>query len=85
MEEKAKDKPKSKPTPKTTSKAKEKGIEDQFDKIFDELEDVQVTTVSGRITEIVGMLIRAVVPRVKIGELCLVKRENAEPLQVEVV
>lgn len=38
----------------------------------------------GRITEAVGMLIRAVVPQVKLGEMCLIKREG-EPLAAEVV
>ena len=48
------------------------------------MEDVELTTVHGRITEVVGMLIRAVVPNVKMGELCLIKREG-EPLAAEVV
>lgn len=54
-------------------------------KVIERLEEVQVTTVSGRITEIVGMLIKAVVPQVKIGEVCLVKRAPMEPLMCEVV
>ncbi len=60
-------------------------LDDRFDKLIGELEDVQVTSVSGRITEIIGMLIKAVVPRVKIGEVCLVKREELPPLRAEVV
>ncbi len=56
----------------------------EFDKLLGSLEDVQVHTVNGRITEIVGMLIRAVVPQVKIGEICLIKREG-EPLLAQVV
>lgn len=61
-----------------------KDVEDEFDKLLGGLEEVQLTHVNGRITEIVGMLIKAVVPHVKIGELCLVKREG-EPLRTEVV
>lgn len=57
----------------------------ELEKILGGLDDVQLTTVNGRITEIVGMLIRAVVPNVKIGELCLVKRDRMEPLRAEVV
>ncbi|MGA8165227.1 MAG: flagellar protein export ATPase FliI [Waddliaceae bacterium] len=57
---------------------------EQFDTILAGLEDLQLTTVNGRITEIVGMLIKAIVPQVKIGELCLIKREG-EPLRTEVV
>lgn len=52
--------------------------------ILGHLEQVQLTTVMGRITEVVGMLIKAVVPQVKIGEICLIKREG-EPLMTEVV
>jgi type III secretion protein N (ATPase) len=59
-------------------------LDDGFDKLIGELDDMQLTTVNGRITEIVGMLIKAIVPQVKIGEVCLVKREG-EPLLTEVV
>lgn len=55
-----------------------------FDKLLSHLEDVELTTVHGRITEIIGMLIRAVVPQVKMGEVCLIKRDG-EPLAAEVV
>jgi type III secretion protein N (ATPase) len=55
-----------------------------FDKLIGSLDELQLTTVNGRITETVGMLIKAIVPQVKIGELCLVKREG-EPLRCEVV
>lgn len=57
----------------------------QFDQLIGGLEDLQLSTVNGRITEIVGMLIKAIVPEVKIGEVCLVKRDNQEPLPTEVV
>ena len=55
-----------------------------FDKLISHLEDVELTTVHGRITEGVGMLIRAIVPQVKMGEVCLIKRAQ-EPLAAEVV
>lgn len=55
-----------------------------FDNLIGGLEELELTTVNGRITEIVGMLIKAIVPQVKIGEVCLVKREG-EPLRTEVV
>ncbi len=55
-----------------------------FDKLLNHLEEVELTTVHGRITEIVGMLIRAVIPQVKMGEVCLIKRPG-EPLAAEVV
>lgn len=55
-----------------------------FDKLISQLENLELTTVHGRITEIVGMLIRAVIPQVKMGEVCLIKREGS-PLMAEVV
>jgi type III secretion protein N (ATPase) len=56
-----------------------------FDQLIHQIDKLELTTVHGRITEIVGMLIKAVVPQVKIGEVCLVKRDNMEPLLTEVV
>jgi type III secretion protein N (ATPase) len=55
-----------------------------FDKLLSHLEEVELTTVHGRTTEVVGMLIRAVIPQVKMGEMCLIKRDG-EPLAAEVV
>jgi type III secretion protein N (ATPase) len=55
-----------------------------FDPLLHHLEEIELTTVHGRITEVIGMLIRAVIPQVKMGELCLIKREG-EPLAAEVV
>jgi type III secretion protein N (ATPase) len=59
-------------------------VADKFEKFLGGLEEVQVAAVHGRITEVVGNVIRAVVPRVKIGEVCLIQREGP-PLQTEVV
>lgn len=56
-----------------------------FDKLLSHMEAVELTTVHGRITEIVGMLIRAVIPQVKMGEMCLIKRDSGEPLAAEVI
>lgn len=63
----------------------ETSLDDQFEQLMHKLDEVELTTVSGRITETVGMIIRAIVPNVKVGEVCLVKRENMEPLMCEVV
>ncbi len=57
---------------------------DNYDDLLGKLSQVELSTLHGRITEIVGMLIKAVVPKVKIGEICLIKREG-EPLMAEVV
>jgi ATP synthase in type III secretion protein N len=59
-------------------------MDDQFDRLLGGLDELELTTVNGRITETVGMLIKAIVPQVKIGEVCLIKREG-EPLRTEVV
>ena len=56
-----------------------------FEKLISSLGEVQLTTMLGRITQVVGMLIKAVVPQVRIGEVCLVKRQDLPPLLTEVV
>lgn len=55
-----------------------------FDKLISHLEDLELTTVHGRITEVVGMLIKAVIPEVKMNEICMIKRDG-DPLMAEVV
>ncbi len=55
-----------------------------LDNIFSHLDNIELTTVHGRITEVVGMLIKAIVPYVKMGEICLVKRDG-DPLVTEVI
>jgi len=59
-------------------------VDEKVEHVMERLEEVEVTAVHGRIIEIVGMLIKAIVPQVKIGEICLIKREG-EPLLCEVV
>lgn len=56
-----------------------------FDNLITHLDELELTTVHGRITEVVGMLIKAVIPQVKMGEVCMIKRDMAEPLMAEVV
>ena len=46
-----------------------------FDDVEQHLEDMELTTVHGRITEVVGMLIKAIIPNVQMGEICMIKRE----------
>ncbi|PCI77510.1 flagellum-specific ATP synthase FliI [Candidatus Aerophobetes bacterium] len=57
---------------------------DNYDDLLGKLDKVELSTLHGRITEIVGMLIKAIVPKVKIGEICLIKRDG-DPLMAEVV
>jgi len=61
------------------------GHEFQFDELITHLEDLELTTVHGRITEVVGMLIRAIVPGIKVGEICLIKRKEKGVLMAEVI
>lgn len=60
-------------------------MEEQLESLIGSLENLKLTTVNGRITSTVGMLIKAIVPDVKIGEVCLVIRQGMEPLRTEVV
>ncbi|MBM3197491.1 MAG: EscN/YscN/HrcN family type III secretion system ATPase [Chlamydiae bacterium] len=55
-----------------------------FDSVFKQLDEISLTAMNGRITEIVGLLIKAVVPEVKMGEICMIKRPGT-PLLAEVV
>lgn len=55
-----------------------------FDQLVSHLDELELTTVHGRITEVVGMLIKAIVPQVKMSEVVLIKREEA-PLMAEVI
>lgn len=59
-------------------------IDVSIDDLSKQLEDIELTSVHGRITEVVGMLIKAVIPKVKMGEVCLIKRQGP-PLMAEVV
>lgn len=59
-------------------------MDDHFDRILGGIDEMELATINGRITATIGMLIKAIVPNVKIGEVCLVKREG-EPLRCEVV
>ena len=58
--------------------------ENNFDELIHHIDDIELTAIHGRITEIVGMLIKAVIPKVKIGDICLIKRDP-KPLLAEVV
>ena len=55
-----------------------------FDNLISHLDEIELSSVHGRITEVTGMLIKAIIPGVKMGDICLVKREG-DPLLTEVV
>lgn len=56
-----------------------------FEQLISHLDTLELTTVHGRITEVVGMLIKAVIPQVKMGEVVLIKRDSGVPLMAEVI
>ena len=57
----------------------------QLNDLIDGIDNIDLPQMNGRITKVGGMLIKAVVPGVKVGEVCLVKRIGMEPLRTEVV
>ncbi len=59
-------------------------MDNRFDQLISHLDQLELTTVHGRITEVVGMLIKAIIPQVKMGEVVMIKRDE-EPLMAEVV
>ncbi len=57
----------------------------KLNNLIEGIDNIKRTTINGRIPAVVGMLIKAVVPEVKIGEICLIKRVGMEPLRAQVV
>lgn len=56
------------------------------DLLADSLDEMQLLEIRGRITQITGTIIRAMVPGAKIGELCLLRNPNeTSALHAEVV
>lgn len=60
-------------------------MQPDFEQLISHLDTLELTTVHGRITEVVGMLIKAVIPQVKMGEVVLIKRDAGVPLMAEVI
>lgn len=60
-------------------------MQPDFEQLISHLDTLELTTVHGRITEVVGMLIKAVIPQVKMGEVVLIKKEEGQPLMAEVI
>ncbi|HOB54095.1 MAG TPA: flagellar protein export ATPase FliI [Acidobacteriota bacterium] len=57
-----------------------------FSKYFQDLDESPLVEVRGRVTEVVGLIVKAVVPNVWVGELCLIKTPHtSEPVKAEVV
>jgi type III secretion system H+-transporting two-sector ATPase len=53
---------------------------------IDAIEWLSSVEVSGRVTELIGLLIRAAVPGARVGEVCLIQSPHrAKPLRAEVV
>lgn len=57
-----------------------------FHKYFHNLSAVSTYTIKGKVTELTGLVVKAVVPGVRIGELCLIQPyHNQSPIKSEVV
>jgi len=57
-----------------------------FDKYHHLLSTVSTCTIKGKVTELTGIVVRAVVPGVKMGELCFIMPQHSnEPIKAEVV
>ena len=57
-----------------------------LEKYHDIIDRLSLVKVSGRVVKLVGLLIRASVPGVRVGEICLVSSSHmVEPLKAEVV
>lgn len=57
-----------------------------FLKYFHNLSTVSTYSIKGKVTELTGLVVRAVVPGVRIGELCLIQPyHNQSPIKAEVV
>lgn len=56
-----------------------------FSKYFEKLEHASPLQSRGRVTEVVGLVIKAVVGGVRVGELVHIKNHNAPQIQAEVV
>ncbi|MCP3141422.1 type III secretion system ATPase SctN [Pyxidicoccus xibeiensis] len=52
---------------------------------FDLIKEAQVVRVRGRVTELTGLIIKASVPNVRVGELVLIKSRNRNAVKAEVV
>ena len=52
---------------------------------FDLIKEAQVVRVRGRVTELTGLIIKASVPNVRVGELVLIKSRNRGAVRAEVV
>jgi type III secretion protein N (ATPase) len=49
------------------------------------VEQAEAINVRGRVTEVTGLVIKAMVPGVRIGEMCMIHTGGAEPIVCEVV
>jgi len=56
-----------------------------MDKFLQSLDQIQLPKMYGRITEVVGVLVRATMPKAKMGDTCLIEREGLPHLPAEVV
>ena len=56
-----------------------------FGKYFDAVDEVETIHVRGRVTEVTGLVIKATVPGVRIGEMCYIDGAHGDRITCEVV
>src|SRR5215813_6380778 len=58
----------------------------ELSRVFDEIESACPVQVKGRVTEVIGLVVRAALPQAFMGELCLIyNRRSRVPVKAEVV
>lgn len=63
-----------------------KQLEQMFDLIIKSVEDCELIQVRGRVIQVTGTIIRAIIPGVRVGELCELKNNGYQtPILAEVV
>lgn len=61
-------------------------LKPDFSKYFEDLDEFSPVEVQGRVTEVVGLIVKAVVPQAWVGELCLIHTPHSpHPVKAEVV
>ncbi len=55
-----------------------------LERAFEALDSIRTIQVTGRVSEVVGLVVRALVPGIRLGELIEIARDGAPPLLAEV-
>ncbi|MCD6499774.1 MAG: FliI/YscN family ATPase [Deltaproteobacteria bacterium] len=60
-------------------------MDDLLDRALSRVATAQTVRAKGRVTELVGLVLKAVIPGVRVGDLVSVQRHDLDPLRAEVV